>query len=270
VTPFVLDYQGPPFLEFSWKLPSAKASVEQEFYQQYYTVQSLSKTKGEPQQIEKGRISFDLPRELVTQSKYNFRLTLKNQGQAIWDKNESYELGVMSYEGNKPTNFLISDIKDIKPFEEKTIDFSLKTVGKKDKEEIKFSLTKNNAVVLESQLWKFKVLPLPDLNLKVNFWPFGKGKGNDFEVQVFDTDDRLVFKKKGMKFANGQGLVKNIQNIAIDELYRIVILKPGYLPRQTFVVFQTVNNLVKFKSLLPFDLNHDGKFDFKDFLKLFK
>jgi len=270
VTPFVLDYQGPPFLEFSWKLPSAKASVEQEFYQQYYTVQSLIKTKGEPQQIEKGRISFDLPRELVAQSKYNFRLTLKNQGQAIWDKNESYELGVMSYEGNKPTNFLISDIKDIKPFEEKLVDFSLKTDKDNISQEIKFSLTKNNAVVLESQLWKFKVLPLPDLNLKVNFWPFGKGKGNDFEVQVFDTDDRLVFKKKGMKFANGQGLVKNIQNIAIDELYRIVILKPGYLPRQTFVVFQTVNNLVKFKSLLPFDLNHDGKFDFKDFLKLFK
>ena len=263
VTPFVLDYQGPPFLEFSWKKYQSA-----DFYQQYYSVQSLSKTKGEPEQIEKGSIGFDLPKELVAQSKYNFRVTLKNQGQAIWEKDDGYELLVSSYLGEKPTNFLTSDIKDIKPFEEKTVEFSLKTVSEKDKEEIKFLLTKDNQIVFESKPWQFKVLPLPDLNLKVNFWPIGRAKGDDFEVQVFNTDDRLVFKKKGVKFTDGQGIVKSIQNIAIDELYRIVVLKPGYLPRQTFIVFQTTNNSVRFKSLLPFDLNRDGKFDLKDFLKI--
>src|SRR3989338_7374683 len=37
VTPFVLDYQGDQFLEFSWKKYSS-----QNFYQQYFTVQSMS------------------------------------------------------------------------------------------------------------------------------------------------------------------------------------------------------------------------------------
>src|SRR3989338_9385722 len=41
VTPFVLDYQSPPFLEFSWK----KYNL-QDFYQQYFTVQSMAKIKG--------------------------------------------------------------------------------------------------------------------------------------------------------------------------------------------------------------------------------
>jgi len=267
VTPFVLDYQTDPFLEFSWKLPSAKASEEQGFYQQYYTVQSISKVKGEPGQIEKGKISFDLPRELVAQSKYNFRVTLKNQGQGVWDRDDSYELKVMNDELRD--SVLVSEIKDIKPGEEKIIDFSLKTIDEKEKKETKFSIIKNGKNILESKSWAFKVLPLPDLNVKVRFWPYGNAWGDDFEIQIFDIDDKLVFKKKGVKITNGEGIIKNVQNIALDELYRVVILKPGYLPRQNFIVFKSQDNTAEFKRMLPFDLNSDGKFDFKDLLKPF-
>ena len=261
VTPFVLDYQADPFLEFSWKKQNSS-----DFYQQYYTVQSISKVKGEPEQIEKGKISFDLPHELVAQSKYNFRVTLKNQGQGIWDRNDSYELRVMSDELKK--NTLVSEIKDIKPGEEKIIDFSLKTIDEKENIVTKFSLLKNGKSILESKLWTFKILPLPDLNVKARFWPYGNARGDDFEIQIFNIDDKLVFKKKGVKVVNGKGLIKNIQNIALDELYRAVVLKPGYLPRQNFIVFKSQDNIVEFRRMLPFDLNSDGKFDFKDFLKL--
>ncbi|PJA55830.1 hypothetical protein CO165_01415, partial [Candidatus Roizmanbacteria bacterium CG_4_9_14_3_um_filter_33_18] len=83
VTPFVFDYQGEPFLEFSWKTPSAKASEGQgNFYQQYYTVQAMSKIKGEPEIIEKGWINFKLPSDLVVQSTYHFKVKLNNLGQA--------------------------------------------------------------------------------------------------------------------------------------------------------------------------------------------
>ncbi len=262
VTPFVLDYQGQPFLEFSWKKYQSDS-----FYQQYYSVQSLLKTKGEPEQIEKGQINFDLPGELVAQSKYNFRISLDNQGQAIWDKDDDYELRITN-DGLKSTETLVSDVKDIKPYEEKTVDFSLKTSQENESQEIKFILAKNNKNVLESKPWRFKVLPLPDLTIKVNFWPIGRGKGDNFEVQIFDVDDRLVFKKKGVKVKDGKGLIKNIQNVAIDELYRVVVLKSGYLPRQTYIVFKSRDNIAQFKSMLPFDLNNDGKFDLKDFLKL--
>lgn len=264
VTPFVLDYQGPPFLEFSWKKYQMDA-----FYQQYYTVQSLTKIKGEPEQTDKGKINFDLPVELVAQSKYDFKVILKNSGQAIWDISDDYELRITDY-GLKDTNTLIADLKDIKPFEEKSINFSLKTNEENVDQEIKFSLIKNNTVVLESKLWRFKVLPLPDLNIEANLWPFRKGKEDDFEIQIFDTDDRVVLKKKGISLSNGKEVIKNVQNIAIDELYRIVILKHGYLPRQTFIVFQTTDNLAKFKSLLPFDFNSDGTFNFKDIISIFK
>ena len=163
----------------------------------------------------------------------------------------------------------LSEIKDIKPGEEKIIDFSLKTIDEKEKKETKFSIIKNGKNILESKSWAFKVLPLPDLNVKVRFWPYGNAWGDDFEIQIFDIDDKLVFKKKGVKITNGEGIIKNVQNIALDELYRVVILKPGYLPRQNFIVFKSQDNTAEFKRMLPFDLNSDGKFDFKDLLKPF-
>jgi hypothetical protein len=268
VTPFVLDYQSDPFLEFSWKLPSAKASGEQEFYQQYYTVQSLTKTKGEPEQIEKGEINFSLPKELVVQSKYDFRITLKNQGQAIWDKDNDYQMLIDSNTGNKP-DYLFEDLKDIKPFEEKDIYLTFKTDENLSEKNVRLILQKNGKNVLESGDWKFDILPLPSLKFETNFFPWGKGKGDDYEIQIFDIDDRLIFKKKNLSVKQGIGQLNNIQNVTLDDLYRIVLLKPYNLPRQEFIVFKKDNNVVKFKSMLPFDFNNDGKFSWEDIIYLF-
>jgi hypothetical protein len=66
-----------------------------------------------------------------------------------------------------------------------------------------------------------------------------------------------------------EGVVDSIQNIAIDELYRVVILKPGYLPRQSFYVFKKKDNAVEFEKMLPIDFNMDGKFDWNDIIRLF-
>lgn len=263
VTPFVFDYQSEPFLEFSWKKYSS-----QDFYQQYFMVQSMSKIKGEPEQREKGWISYRLPTDLVVQSTYHFNVKLNNLGQAVWDKDSGYQLNQYSVKSVESVEFLFDDLKNINPFEEKDVYFTLKTNEDLGKKKIKFILQKNDKNILKSEDWNFNILPLPALKFATNFFPWGKGKGDDYEIQIFDVDDRLVFKKKGLLVRQGTGQLKDIQNIALDELYRVVILKPYYLPRQNFVVFKKDNNKIKFKSLLPFDFNNDGAFNLKDFLKL--
>lgn len=264
VTPFVFDYQGEPFLEFSWKKYSS-----QDFYQQYSTVQSMSKIKGEPEQIEKGEINFDLPKELVEQSEYNFKVKLNNLGQAVWEKNYGYQLNRLNQSSQlESEQFLFDDLKDINPFEEKDVYFTLKTNEDLGNKKIKFILQKNDKNILKSEDWSFNILPLPVLKFATNFFPWWKGKGDDFELQIFDIDEKLVFKKKNLKVRDGTGELKEIKNIALDELYRVVLLKPYYLPRQNFMVFKKDNNKVKFKSLLPFDFNNDGAFNFKDIQKL--
>ncbi len=257
VTPFVFDYQGEPFLEFSWKRFNS-----QEYYQQYSTVAAMSKIKGEPEQIEKGWINFKFPTDLVVQSTYNFKIKLENQGQAVWDKNDSYKLKIKS-EKLQGTEYLFDDLKDINPFEEKEVYFTLKTNENLGSKKIKFILQKNNKDILESEDWNIKILPLP--SLKFETW----GRGEDFEIQIFDVDDRLVFKKKKLTVKQSIGELKDIQNIAFDELYRVVLLKPYHLPRQEFFVFKKDNNKIKFKLLLPFDFNNDGAFNLKDIINVF-
>lgn len=261
VTPFVFDYQGEPFLEFSWQKYNS-----QEFYQQYYAVQEMSKIKGEPEQIEKGWINFRLPTDLVVQSTYHFKVKINNLGQAVWDKDSDYQLNQSNLV--ESGGFLFEDLKDINPFEEKDVYFTLKTNENLGSKKIKFVLQKNNKNILLSDEWNINILPLPGLKFETRFFPFGAGRGDNYEIQVFDVDDQLVFKKKNITVTKGIGEIKNIQNIALGELYRVVILKPYHLPRQEFVVFKKDLNKIKFKWLLPFDFNNDGTFNLKDLLRL--
>lgn len=272
VTPFVLDYQMEPFLGFSWKKHQSD-----EFYPQYYAVQSLPKVKGEPEKIEKGEINFDLPKELVEQSTYQFKIRLKNFGQAIWEKDNGYSLSVISYSGKERLfDFLFSDLKNIQPFEEREVELFLKTTqclscqGGSKNINVEFVLKKEEKEILKSNRWQFKIIHLPSLKFKVNLFPKLNEKGDDFEIQIFDERENLVFKKSGFKVEHGVGDLKGIQNIIPGKKYRLVVLKPYYLPRQNFLVFKKGENTIKFKPLIPLDFNKDGQFSLGDFRTLIK
>jgi len=260
VTPFVLDYQMEPFLGFSWKHQG-----DDGFYQQYYFVQSIPKTKGEPEQIEKGEIIFDLPKELVNKSTYQFKMKLKNQGQGYWDE-RNYGLLVNDV---KKTEFLIGDLGEISPNEEKEINFYLKTKDE-GQEKIKFVLQKNGKNILESRDFNFNILPLPSLKIKTGLFPKLNDTGFDFELQIFDDKENLVYRKKNIAVETGLGKIDQIENIVLGKKYRLVILKPYYLPRQNYLVFKKGNNKITFKPMLPLDFNLDGKFSLRDILELIK
>lgn len=260
VTPFVLDYQMEPFLGFSWKRKG-----DDGFYQQYYFVQSVPKTKGEPEQEEKGEIIFDLPKELVNKSTYQFKIRLKNQGQGYWDE-RNYGLLVNDV---KKTEFLIGNLGEISPNEEKEVNFYLKTKDE-GQEKIKFILQKNGKNILESKDWYFNILALPSLKIKTGLFPKLNDSGFDFELQIFDEKESLVFKKKNLLVKVGEGEVANVENIVFGKRYRLVLLKPYYLPRQNYLVFKKGKNKVSFKPMLPLDFNLDGKFSLRDILELIK
>jgi hypothetical protein len=80
VTPFVLTYKEPPFLQFSWRDPNNG------FYSFYNDVQSIKKTQGIPIQIDKAEISafYVFPYQLSGAS-YSGLFLVKNIGQTIWN-----------------------------------------------------------------------------------------------------------------------------------------------------------------------------------------
>jgi len=267
VTPFILNYQGEPFLNFSWKLLSSEASEDQVFYPQYYTTQSMAKTKGDPERIEKGNLTFTFPNELVAYSNYNYKIKIKNSGQSIWDKKDGYKLKIE--EETKFENFF-SDLKDIRPNEEADVDFYIKTNSNFGQSKVKIVLMCNNKKVAEAPEWNFVIYPLPSLNFQTKLFPKLTSSGSDFEIQIFDNKERMVFSKKNLIVKNGKGVVTDIQNVALGEKYRVVILKQYYLPRQEHVVFKKENNTAKFKSMFPLDFNKDGKHNVFEFVNLLK
>lgn len=263
VTPFVFDYQGEPFLNFSWK-----KYQQDEFYPQYYAVQSLAKVRGMPEQIEKGNFDFDFPNELVKQSSYRFSVKLRNLGQPVWDKDFGYQLNISGEDG-KYLEYFSSDLKRIRPQEEAEIDFFVKTSSILGKGKVRILLTKYGEPVLDGGFWQFETFPLPSLLVRTSLFPKIDSTGDDFELQIFNNKEEVVFKKKGVKIKAGEGKIDEIQNVALGRKYRLVLLKPYYLPRQGEIIFNRENNSLQFEPMIPIDFSNDGKLDIDDLFSLF-
>lgn len=261
VTPFILNYQGAPFLQFSWQEFGGSG-----FYPQYSKVQSMVKTKGAPDQEEGGEISYDLPKELTIKSGFKFRIRLKNTGQAIWDRDFDYELRLE----NGGDSYFFSDIGKLEPFQEGFVDLYFKTGGTLEESKAKISLFKNNKKVLEGKEWRFSKVALPRLLIRTSLFPKLKSDGDDFRLQVFDENENLVYEKLSVEVHESRGDLSEVPNVALGRRYRIVILKPYYLPRQTYVRFQKKEILAKFEPMLPLDFDTDGAFTFKDGYALIK
>jgi hypothetical protein len=255
VTPFVLNYQGDPFLGFSWaKLGNS------DYHPQYAQVEGLEKKPGDPEQIQKGTVKYELPSELVVNSSYHFKVFLHNEGQAVWDSGDGYNL-VLDGMDNK--TYFFSDLNDIKPGDKQEVDLYMKTDRAPGTVKGTISLYKNSQKILTGDEWNVQIVPLPSLKLKVTLYPRLITEGDDFELQLFDEREQLVFRKK-VSISKGVGTVESVNNIALGRKYRAVLLKPYYLPRQTYVLFQKGINDVKFERMYPIDFNKDGHFDIND------
>jgi len=256
VTPFILDYQGAPFMRFSWQKLNSDG-----FYPQYDKVRKMAKQTGDPEIIDKGRIRAILPAELVISSNYHYQIELINEGEAIWDKKTGYFLKL-----DAPLKYFFSDLRQINPGEKEDLDFYFQTPVAIDRQQIKIQLIKKKRPFLETN-WPLKILPMPSLKIKLTAFPKLKTNLDNVEIQFFDSRQQLVYQQKGIKVRNGWGVVTKIPNVALAEDYRLVVLVYPYLPRQTHWRFQPGKNKVSFRWLLPLDFNGDGKFSFKDIIK---
>lgn len=80
VSPFLLNYQAPPFNQFSWK------QLGGDYFPQYETVKNLPKQTGQPLQEEHGEIEIkQLPENMTPNSLYLIPVAVKNTGQTIWE-----------------------------------------------------------------------------------------------------------------------------------------------------------------------------------------
>jgi len=263
ITPFILNYQGEPFDHFSWQ----KLNSE-EFYPQYNEVQQIPKIKGQPTQEHKISLLEKLPEKLIKNSTYQFTLKIRNEGQDIWETSDGYK---MKLEG-LPDDFqyFFSDFSSIAPREEKTVYLYFKTGDRLGKFDVKLGISLDDKIITQETIWNLEIVPQVDLQLTTKLFPKRVNQGNDFRLLIYNSKQEIVFEKSNVKVAKSQGEIKEINNLVIGEQYRLVLLKPYYLPRQTFLTITQEENEVFFKYMLPFDLNKDGTFSINDFFQVLK
>ncbi len=258
VTPFVLNYQSQPFLGFSWKKEGSD-----EFYPQYEVIQQLAKPAGDPEQVTEIKLLTVLPNRLVEGSRFAFKIRVRNSGQSIWDSRDGYSLALISNDNFK---YNFSQLTEVFPDQEQELLFYLETPKGVNKYQAQIAVTKEEEVVSNLLNWNIQTTPQTDLELSYNLLLNFKKAVGDFQVEIYDEDERLVYKKQGASGQNGKILLEKIPNIALSKRYRVVLLKPLYLPRQVFVTFKQSGNKAKLPAHLPLDWNSDGKWSARDFL----
>lgn len=256
VTPFVFKYLSPPFLGFSWKSDQGDS-------EQLITIAEMKKIKGEPIQYERGDLTFSLPSKLLVDSTYHMTFHIKNTGQAVWDSQDGY-VYALEHIGEQSISALLPEIHQVRPFEEEQIDLYIKTVSKPQKYTIRLLLMKGEQTILSSDFQHGQLEPLPSLTLHTSLFPKFISDGNDFEVQLFNEREELVYKKKGLHMRKGVLRVETITNVIPGDTYRVVLVGYPYIPRQEIITLQKGENEVKVKRMFPFDADGDGAWTLND------
>lgn len=264
ITPFILNYQGELFDHFSWRKPG----TPKDFYSQYFSVQAVEKAAGQPTQEQKLVLVDPLPKKLIRNSTYELPIKIRNDGQAIWDQEEGYWLQLLPKLDN--FEFFFSDLFNLGPFEEKTIRLYLKTKDHLGRYDFTLAVTREDQVVSEPIPWSLEILPALEIQVAARFFPGRKAQGDDFKFLIYNSREEVVGERTGLKIEKGLGKVDDVHNLAIGEEYRLVLLKPYFLPRQAFLTISEQENKIEFKPMLPVDFNLDGKFSGRDLIAFIK
>lgn len=257
VTPFVFSYLDVPFDHFSWKKIDAN-----EFYDQYTSYQKIPKVKGQPNQHESYEtIPELLPSVLVINSTYTLSAGVKNNGQAIIHPDDGYELVI---EGQTDGfSFIPEPLPVIEPGEEDTVVLHVKTPDTEGTYDLNvFIAHQGKKTLVEKKT--VSVIPPPNMRIETVFGWTRKEKAKNVKVLVYDLTDKLLHKFSNLTIEQHSVTITGLYNMVPGRMYRVVVIVPYYLPRQTLVTLKTTTTRVPMKRLLPFDINNDGAFTIND------
>ncbi|MDZ4228818.1 MAG: hypothetical protein U1C50_01025, partial [Patescibacteria group bacterium] len=240
VTPFVLNYPQAPFSQFSWK------NLDGSFLAHYQAVAALEKTSGQPQQINASRlIDQNLPDEVVAASDYRFFVELLNTGQSIWER-QDFSLGVET--NLAADSLLVSHIGTTEPGQPVKVDINLKTGSSLDPISLKIQLTNKGQPFGQALEITIQVIPPPTIVISARRLIKVPDSDDNYRLLIYDADNRLL-SEIIVSLSSGRSGKVSLYNLVPNQAYRLVLLEPYYLRRQTWIVLRKGANLAKFKPL---------------------
>ncbi|MFH0749360.1 MAG: hypothetical protein V1917_00405, partial [Candidatus Gottesmanbacteria bacterium] len=262
ITPFVFNYQDEPFDHFSWKQLNS-----QNFYPMYQSYQSIPKIHGQPKQIEIFTTSPSLfPDSLVINSTYTLQTTIKNTGQSILIPNDGYTLTLI--DESKQFTAFPDAILLLEPNEKGIIRMMIKTPNKEGRYLITIGI-RHDSVVIPIETKSITLIPPPSATLRVTLGWTKNSTAKNATVLVYDLQDTLLHKFTDIPIDHGTLNVTGLYQIIPENKYRIVIIVPYFLPRQTIITMKQNRNNWILRRLYPFDFNKDGAFTLADIISMF-
>ncbi|KKQ76805.1 MAG: hypothetical protein UT00_C0032G0007, partial [Parcubacteria group bacterium GW2011_GWA1_38_7] len=224
VTPFVLSYLDPPFDHFSWRDNHSK-----QFFKFYETVKNMPKLAGRPQQIS--NIDFSespLPTKLFVSSFYTFDPKIKNTGQSIWKEGDvtvkfESKFGIISAKTGA--------IPALEPGQESPLKFSLETAKDPSTDSLRIEFFHKGKPIGKQIVAEIQTLAPAALVVKNILGWKTNTTAHDYKLVIYDGD-RFVKEFVSFSVVNGIGKIEEIHNIVPNKMYRFVLLKKGYLPKQ--------------------------------------
>ena len=255
ITPFVFNYQDVPFDRFSWK----RFASEGGYYPQYESYRLITKSTGEPLQKER-YILIDtlLPPALVANGTYTLKAQIQNNGQGILSEN-GYEVVL---ESDGAFTLLSDPLPSLEPEEKGELTIHIKAPTATGTYRAALSFKRYDRLI-PFQTQDIEIVPPPALIVNANLGWRRVSEGSDVTVLVYD-DAKLLHTFTGLTIKNGSVHVEGLSNILPGYPYRIVLLVPYYLPRQTIKPLGARETTVVMKRLLPLDFNRDGALTTKD------
>ncbi|MBI4067703.1 hypothetical protein HY407_04945 [Candidatus Gottesmanbacteria bacterium] len=258
ITPFIFNYPSFPFDNFSWKKPDGSG-----FYEQYDLIQNLPKERGQPLQEIKIEFSQNpFPIKLISDSLYLLNVNIKNTGQAIFSPIDDFSF-TQEAKGLtiEPANFL-----PIEPNKDGILSYQVKTPPNRGKFAISLYL-KHKDTFLHTITGTIEVVDPPSLNFRLTTGLNTRYTGL-VDIIIYDEDEKPIIEFPDTIVEDGRGVIPKIKDIIVGKEYRIVVLKPYFLPRQERITITKDTNHLTFRPLLPMDLDLDGQFTATDYFTI--
>ncbi len=262
ITPFLFNYQDEPFDHFSWKKYQSS-----EYYSQYYSYQSIQKTKGNPRQRENFRLLRSLiPDSLVTNASYTLQTQIVNNGQSIMDEKNGYELLLDT--GTLQATVFAEPLPYLEPKQQGEIILHIKIPAKLGSYSISLSL-KNKHGILPLESKQISIIPPPRATLYAQLGWKRISDSKNITVLLYDIHTQALLETfQDVVMINGKIQIPAIQSVIPETRYRIVALIPSYLPRQAITVLHKDSTDIVLKRFLPLDFDRDGAFTLHDLYTL--
>ena len=255
ITPFIFNYQGLPFDHFSWKKLGSS-----DFYAHYYAYQEISKVRGSPFQREIYTVDHPLiPDALVKNSSVTLTAKILNSGQSIISHKDGYTLKI---HGPKEFISITDSLPSIEPQESGEVRLHLRVPNSEGIFPYTLSLTHDDRSVT-LQTGTITLIPPPSLSLDVQLGWKNRSNTKEATVLIYDKDE-LIHKIHGVSIENGIGIVSDLTNVIPNNSYRIVLLVPQYLPRQSIETIKAEGSTILMPRMYPVDFNGDGAFTIAD------